>query len=94
MFPGDSEMARRVRAFDWSTTPVGPVSRWPRSLRTVVRVMLDSRYAMWLGWGPDFTFFYNDAYAAMSLGPKHAWALGRSAREVWSEIWTDTSVRR
>jgi PAS domain S-box-containing protein len=93
MFPGDSEMARRVRAFDWSTTPVGPVSRWPRSLRTVVRVMLDSRYAMWLGWGPDFTFFYNDAYAAMSLGPKHAWALGRSAREVWSEIWTDIGPR-
>jgi hypothetical protein len=49
--------------------------------------MLDSRYAMWLGWGPEFTFFYNDAYATMTLGPKHPWALGKSAREVWSEIW-------
>src|SRR4051812_46131253 len=47
--------------------------------------MLDSRYATWLGWGPDFTFFYNDAYARMTLGPKHPWALGRPAREVWSE---------
>jgi signal transduction histidine kinase/ActR/RegA family two-component response regulator len=53
--------------------------------------MLDSRYAMWLGWGPDFTFFYNDAYALMSLGPKHPWALGRPAREVWSEIWADVA---
>jgi PAS domain S-box-containing protein len=55
--------------------------------------MLDSRYAMWLGWGPDFTFFYNDAYARMTLGPKHPWALGRSAREVWSEIWRDIGPR-
>ena len=55
--------------------------------------MLDSRYAMWLGWGPDFTFFYNDAYARMTLGPKHPWALGRPAREVWSEIWADVGPR-
>ena len=55
--------------------------------------MLDSRYAMWLGWGPEFTFFYNDAYARMTLGPKHPWALGRSAREVWPEIWADIGPR-
>ncbi len=55
--------------------------------------MLESRYAMWLGWGPEFTFFYNDAYARMTLGPKHPWALGRSAREVWSEIWADVGPR-
>jgi PAS domain S-box-containing protein len=86
-------MAERTRAFDWSKTPVGPMAEWPQGLKTVVRVMLDSRYAMWLGWGPDFTFFYNDAYAAMTLGPKHPWALGRSAREVWSEIWADIGPR-
>lgn len=55
--------------------------------------MLDSRYAMWLGWGPDLIFFYNDAYAQMTLGPKHPWALGRPAREVWSEIWADIGPR-
>ena len=71
----------------------GPIIDWPQSLKTVVRIMLDSRYAMWLGWGPEFTFFYNDAYARMTLGPKHPWALGRSAREVWSEIWADIGPR-
>jgi hypothetical protein len=71
---------------------VGPVAGWPQSLKTIVRTMLDSRYAMWLGWGLDFTFFY-DAYATMTLGPKHPWALGRSAREVWSEIWGDIGPR-
>ena len=68
-------------------------SGWPQSLKTAVRIMLDSRYAMWLGWGPELTFFYNDAYARMTLGPKHPWALGRSAREVWSEIWDDIGPR-
>src|SRR5271155_4730883 len=80
---GDGEMGERTRTFDWSKTPVGPAATWPQSLKTVVRIMLDSRYAMWLGWGKDFTFFYNDAYARMTLGPKHPWALGRSARQVW-----------
>ena len=86
-------MHARTRAFDWSKTPVGPIAGWPQSLKTLVRTMLDSRYAMWLGWGPEFTFFYNDAYARMTLGPKHPWALGRSASEVWSEIWNDIGPR-
>ena len=86
-------MGKRTRAFDWSGTPVGPVDNWPQSLKTVVRIMLDSRYAMWLGWGPEFTFFYNDAYGKMTLGLKHPWALARSAREVWREIWDDIGPR-
>ncbi|MFN8392470.1 MAG: ATP-binding protein [Bdellovibrionota bacterium] len=90
---GGGEMHQRTREFDWGATPVGPIDAWPQSLRTVVRIMLDSRYAMWLGWGPEFTFFYNDAYAKMTLGPKHPWALGRSAKEVWSEIWGDIGPR-
>ncbi len=90
---GGGEMGERTRTFDWSKTSVGPVSDWPQSLKIAVRIMLDSRYAMWLGWGPDFTFFYNDAYARMTLGPKHPWALGRPAREVWSEIWQDIGPR-
>jgi len=58
-----------------------------------VRILLTSRFAMWMGWGPDLTFFYNDAYARMTLGKKHPWALGRAAREVWAEIWRDIGPR-
>ena len=86
-------MRQRLHAFDWSSTPVGARVAWGQSLKTVVQVMLDSRYAMWLGRGPELTFFCNDAYAQMTLGPKHPWALGRSAREVWSEIWEDIGPR-
>jgi PAS domain S-box-containing protein len=90
---GGGEMGRLTREFDWSRTPVGPAAGWPQSLKTIVRTMLDSRYAMWLGWGPDFTFFYNDAYARMTLGPKHPGALGKPARVVWSEVWPDIGPR-
>jgi hypothetical protein len=48
---------------------------------------------MWMGWGPELTFLYNDAYASMTLGKKHPWALGRPSREVWAEIWPDIGPR-
>ena len=92
-FAVHGEMAALMRAKDWSTTPLGKAAAWPQSLRTVVRVLLTSRFAMWMGWGPDLTFFYNDAYGAMTLGAKHPWALGRPSREVWAEIWSDIGPR-
>jgi len=93
LFPGRSEMARLMRAKDWSATALGQPESWPQSLQTIVRVLLTSRFAMWMGWGPELTFFYNDAYAAMTLGAKHPWALGRAAREVWAEIWSEIGPR-
>src|SRR5208337_3885404 len=66
---------------------------WPQSLVTTVRVLLTSRFAMWMGWGPELTFLYNDAYAAMTLGAKHPWALGRASSEVWPEIWPEIGPR-
>ncbi|HEY0705709.1 MAG TPA: ATP-binding protein [Polyangia bacterium] len=92
VFVGGGEMAARMRALDWSKTAVGPVESWPQSLKVTVRLMLTSRYAMWMGWGQDFTFFCNDAYLP-TLGIKQEWALGASAREVWAEIWKDVGPR-
>ncbi|WP_116811393.1 ATP-binding protein [Steroidobacter cummioxidans] len=86
-FNNGSELGRLVSAFDWSNTPLGPLERWPQSLRTAVNLVLDSRHPMWMSWGPRATFIYNDAYVQV-LGPaKHPWALGRPAEEVWAEIW-------
>jgi PAS domain S-box-containing protein len=85
-------MGRRIRDFDWAGHPLGPPERWPHSLKVAVRIMLTSRYAMWMGWGPEFWFFCNDAYAP-TLGIKRETALGLSARKVWAEIWTDIGPR-
>src|SRR3990172_7318016 len=83
---GGGEMGALIRAVDWSKTPVGALESWPRSLWTAVRIMLDSRYPMFVWWGNERTNFYNDAYVPV-LGKRHPAALGQSAREVWYEIW-------
>ena len=86
------EMAALISAETWADTVLGPSSSWPQSLTTVIRILVTSRYAMWLGWGPDLAFFYNDAYAP-TLGVKHPSALGQPASQVWAEIWKDIGPR-
>jgi PAS domain S-box-containing protein len=92
-FAGEGEMAQLMRTFDWSQTSLGPPNEWPQSLKTSVRIVLTSRFSMWLGWGPDLNFFYNDAYRHDTLGLKHPWALGKKVSEVWAEVWPDLAPR-
>lgn len=87
------EVGMMMRAHDWASSPLGPPEHWPQSLKTVVRIMQTSRYAMWMGWGPDLLFFYNDAYRP-TLGVKHPDALGMPARDVWAEVWSEVEARR
>jgi len=87
------EVDSLIRTVDWDATALGPIESWPQHLRIPVRTMLSSRFAMWMGWGPELTFLYNDAYARMTLGKKHPWALGKPAHEVWAEIWRDLQPR-
>src|ERR1700751_5968745 len=89
---GWGEMASMMRDFDWASTDLGPPGDWPQSLKTVIRIVLTSRYAMWMFWGPDLTFFCNDAYLP-TLGVKQDWALGTRADKVWKEIWSEIVPR-
>lgn len=81
----EARVARRLQTTDWAKHPLGEVEKWPQSLRTMVRVMLASRFQMWLGWGEELFFFYNDAYAP-TLGLKEPRAFGTPFRELWPEI--------
>lgn len=89
---GGGEMGARMREFDWTATPLGRPADWPQSLKTIVRVMLDSRFAMWMLWGKEGTFFCNDAYLP-TVGIKRDWVLGARADKVWAEIWHDIGPR-
>ena len=82
----DSEMARRIRAFNWAATPIGPSADWSHALRFTVDLLLANRFPLLLWWGPQYVSIYNDAYAPI-LGAKHPEALGLPVRECWSEIW-------
>jgi PAS domain S-box-containing protein len=84
-FPGDGEMARRMRAYPWAGSALGDPHGWSASLRTAVRICLTSRFPMIVWWGPDLWFLYNDAYLPL-MGTKHP-ALARPGETVWPEIW-------
>ncbi|THC46909.1 hybrid sensor histidine kinase/response regulator [Massilia sp. Mn16-1_5] len=49
---------------------------------------LDSAFPMFVAWGPDLRFLYNDAYAII-LGSKHPAALAQPFQQIWAEIWSD-----
>ena len=92
IFAGGGELGERMRAIDWSQTPLGPVSHWPQSLKTCIRIILTSRQPMFVWWGDQMINLYNDAYKAI-VGGKHPEALGRPASAVWREIWDQIEPR-
>lgn len=85
---GESELAALMRRTDWSATALGPVNQWPQSLKTAVRIMLTSRQPIWIGWGTELIYLYNDAYKSI-IGGKHPRMLGQPTAVVWQEIWDD-----
>jgi PAS domain S-box-containing protein len=84
---GGGEMGERIRSFDWTSTPLGPIEGWSPALKTLLRIMLANRFPHILWWGPHYIQFYNDPYRPIP-GAKHPdKALGRAASECWAEIW-------
>ncbi|HEV7637235.1 MAG TPA: PAS domain S-box protein [Bradyrhizobium sp.] len=84
---GGGEMGALTRAHDWSATPLGKPETWPQSLRTALRILLNTNHPMFIWWGEQLIQFYNDAYR-QTMGPeRHPSALGQGGRECWAEIW-------
>ncbi len=80
-------MGAQIAQFDWAATPLGPVSRWSRSLKATVAIVVHSRHPMFLWWGPELIQIYNDAYLPSFGVGKHPAALGQRGRDCWPEIW-------
>ncbi|WP_322414066.1 PAS domain-containing protein [Mesorhizobium huakuii] len=85
-FRSAGEMAERIGSFGWSATSIGPVSSWPAELKTVVDLILGSAQPMFVVWGQDRIWLYNDAFIPI-LGRKHPTALGLPSQQVWAEAW-------
>ncbi len=74
-------------AVDWSAHPLGPRELWPISLSALLRSMLASAESMYLVWGPERTFFFNDAYVPL-LGPRVSAAMGARFEELWADAYS------
>ncbi|GAA4562328.1 hypothetical protein GCM10023176_03290 [Micromonospora coerulea] len=85
-FAAGGEMGARLRAFDWSASPLGVPSTWPPALCHSVSMMLSSRAQIVLFWGAEHRAFYNDAYRP-TIGAKHPAVIGQPAPIHWAETW-------
>jgi PAS domain S-box-containing protein len=86
LITGNFEMADRIRAHNWSKTPLGSVEGWSETLLATVNLMLHSPFPTILSWGEKMVFLYNDA-AISTLTRKHPKALGADYRDVFHEAW-------
>jgi len=82
------EMGELIRAKDWSQSPLGTPETWPQSLQTIVGILLNSEFPMFVWWGKELITIYNDNYRPIA-GEKHPKLLGQSGQEGWTEIWSD-----
>ncbi|MEP7126168.1 MAG: GAF domain-containing protein, partial [Byssovorax sp.] len=87
ILPRGGEMGALARQTDWSRTPLGPVTAWPQSLRSVAGLVLVSEFPMYLAWGPDYIQLYNDGYRPILGSSKHPAAMGARASETFAESW-------
>ncbi|UYB53696.1 PAS domain-containing protein [Xanthomonas sp. AM6] len=82
---GGGRTGALIARFDWSRTPLGPLSEWPQSLRTVTAMLLRSPLPIVLLWGREGIMIYNDAYAVFA-GARHPQLLGSEVRQGWAEV--------
>ena len=83
---GGGEMAKVIKAMDWSKTPLGPMASWPQSLRTTVSLVQASNSPISLAWGAGHVQIYNDGYWPI-CGAKHPTSMGQDFRECWASAF-------
>jgi PAS domain S-box-containing protein len=84
---GGGECGARLRDIDWTRHSLGAPEQWSQSLRVAIRLMLSSQQPMFLWWGPELSFIYNDAHSRLIGTGRHPRSLGRPGHEVWAEMW-------
>ncbi|WP_085623170.1 MULTISPECIES: PAS domain-containing sensor histidine kinase [unclassified Pseudomonas] len=78
-------MGERIARFDWGRTSLGPLPRWPASLRIAVDIMLLSPFPCAVVWGSDLSVVHNDGYR--TLRPIAPDGLGKAFDTLWSDVW-------
>ena len=82
---GAGEMVNRIRAYDWASTPLGPIEGWPQSLKTATGLIVQSPVPMVMLWGAEGVMIYNDAYSVFA-GRRHPELLGSNVLDGWPEV--------
>lgn len=80
-----SDYVKYLRAYDWGSTPLGPMAQWSTAFRRYVNFLLKDTRAAALWWGTDLIGIYNEPYSHVAAH-RHPAALGSSVHKVWPEL--------
>ncbi|KAG8887667.1 hypothetical protein FRB98_009229 [Tulasnella sp. 332] len=86
LFTAGKSMVKLMEAYPWEQSPLGPMNKWPQSLKTACEAVMNSPYSWTLWWGPESVLIYNDAYVQIA-GNKHPQIFGQSGKLAWGELW-------
>ncbi len=85
---GGGEVGELIRNYNWNETSIGGPDKWPPCLRTTLNTLLNSKFPMFLYWGPELICFYNDATRPdFASAEKYTESLGKTGALVWPEAW-------
>ena len=82
------EMGALISVMDWRQSSLGPLEGWPPALQSTLSTLLSCPHPMFMAWGPDLVFLFNDAYRPL-MGARFEGAMGRPFDELWAEIWDE-----
>jgi PAS domain S-box-containing protein len=84
---GGGRSGMQLRAFDWTASPLGPPTGWSQSLRTAVKLMLNTRHPMSIFWGREAIHLFNDAAGKSFGAQRRAAGMAKPGAILWTEIW-------
>ena len=82
----DSQAYRLLQDSAW--VHAGLAESAPAELRTVLTMILDCPEPLWIAWGPDNLFYFNDAFSPW-MGNKLDGAMASPVRVVWHDVWDE-----
>lgn len=85
-------MGQLIQNFNWSDTHLGHPGSWPSGLKSALEILLHTSFPMFLFWGEELSFFYNDAFRNQMADVRlHPSALGKAGelgcKAIWTDIW-------
>lgn len=84
---GNSITANRIRNYNWSLNPLGPVSEWPLSLKLYVSQIMRHQFPTLIIWGPEYIQIHNDAFLWSRDPMEEPPILGTKCPEYFEGTW-------
>ncbi|EAW37541.1 PAS domain S-box protein [Lyngbya sp. PCC 8106] len=81
-----SKMSEIMRSQDWQQTPLGAVDQWSVQLKTILNLILNACHPMFILWGDEKHFLYNDACRSIFTNIQPTLTLGQPLKSCYPNL--------